>query len=143
MSTTSITPTEYSIHPSHVAYELPAHELQDLLPAPPIDRDRLVEQCVESLDFALTLLAEFERTSPSRLDAFDTALAEHNHAAIAFNAHGLKGVAGILAADALMETCLNLESTTSDADWNQTCDLIQQLRHEMQRAIDYIPNLKR
>ena len=112
-----------------------------MLLAPPIDRDWLLEQCVDNLDFALTLLNEFEKSSPARLDAFDAALAAHNHAAIADQAHALKGVAGILAANSLMQVCANLESTAADADWNHTRDLIRQLRHELQRMLDFIPHI--
>ena len=139
---TTITPTECSIDASHHAYELSAREIRDLLPAPPIDRDRLLEQCLGNVDFALMMLDEFAKTSPSRLEGFDTALAEHNHATIASKAHALKGTAGVLAANTLMETCSNLESFAKDEDWNLTRDLVQQLHHEMQRAIDFIPNIR-
>lgn len=142
MTAITTIPTARAIHPSPGTYELPARDLQDLQSAPPIDRNQLLEQCVNNWNFALMLLDEFKKTSPSRLDAFDAALVERNHAAISAKAHGLKGVAGILAANNLMEICSNLESTTSHADWDQTRDLIQQLHHEMQRTIDDIPNIR-
>lgn len=143
MSATTIIPNEGSIQTSHHAYELLAGDFQDLLSAPPIDRDRLLDQCLGNVDFALMLLDEFAKTSPSRLDGFDVALAEHNHATIATKAHALRGTAGILAADALMETCSNLESfAKKNADWDLTGHLVQQLHAEIQRAIDFIPTIR-
>lgn len=142
MSAIALPTTKCPIQPSHQAFELAPHDLQDLLPTPAIDRDRLLEQCLSNLDFALMLLSEFENSSQSRLDAFDAALAERNHAAIASKAHALRGVAGILAADTLMETCSKLESASKNADWGQTHDLTQQLHYEMQRTIDFIPIIR-
>ncbi len=142
MNAITVASTAYSSHSPHRATELPAHEFQELLSAPPIDRDRLLERCMNNVDFALTLLDAFEATSPARLAAFDAALAEHDCAAIASEAHGFKGVVSVLAGNALRQICLNLETATKDADWNQTRDLVQQLRHEVQRLIDFIPNIR-
>lgn len=108
----------------------------------PIDRDCLLEQCLDSLSFALQMLDDFASTSPSRLVAFDAALAELNGAAIATQAHSFKGVAGVLAANALSEICSSLESAAKVDDWDQTRDLIQQLHQEAQRAIDFIPSIR-
>ena len=142
MNAISVNPTECSTHPSYRAFELPARDFQGLLPAPPIDRDRLLERCLNNLGFALTLLDEFEKTSQSSLDAFATALVEGDHATISAKAHGLKGVAGVLTANTLMQICSNLESAAKDADWNQTRDLTLQLNHEMRRIVDFIPNIR-
>lgn len=39
-----------------------------------------------------------------------------------------------------METCSNLETLAKqEADWNLTRILVQQLHHELQRAIDFVP----
>ena len=139
MNAITATPAECS---SHRAFELPEHDFQELLPAPPIDRDRLLERCLNNWDFALTLLDAFETTSPARLAAFDAALAEHDHAAIASAAHGFKGVVGVLGGNAMTQICLNLESASKDADWNQTRELIPQLHCEVRRMIDFIPNIR-
>ena len=91
----------------------------------PIDRAGLLEQCLDSLSFALQMLDEFATTSPSRLAAFDAALVERDGDAIATQAHAFKGVAGVLAANTLSGTCERLESAAKVEDWNQTRDLIQ------------------
>lgn len=143
MSATANIPNQGSMQASHHGYELPTRDIQDLLLTPPIDHARLLDQCLGNVDFALMLLDEFAKTSPSRLDGFDVALAERNHATIATKAHALRGTAGILAANALMETCSNLEShAKQEADWNLTRTLVQQLHHEIQRAIDFIPVIR-
>lgn len=141
MSILANSPTNNSIPGSHHAAELPASHLRDLLPAPPIDRDRLLELCLDNVEFALVLLQEFETTSQLRLDGFSTALAQQDSAAIVFKAHAFKGVVSILAADALMATCVNLEAAAKTADWDKTRALVQHLHHEMQRAINFIPNI--
>lgn len=134
--------TEDTTRSSHRAFELAAHELQELLPAPPIDRDQLCDRCLGNLDFGLMLLDEFEKEHQSRLDALDAALAERRQDDIASQAHALKGVAAVLAANTLMKTCANLESAAKNTDWDQTHALIQHLHHEMRRTIEFIPNIQ-
>ena len=94
------------------------------------------------MDFALLLLDEFEATSQSRLDAFHVAMAAHDHETLAAKAHALRGVAGILAAQTLMEHCANLEFAAAHADWNRTSELIPQLHAELQRTIEFIPTVR-
>lgn len=142
MNVTINTLTEGSIRSLHPGCELPEDAFQELLSSPPIDRDELFERCLGNLDFALTLLHEFVTTSQSRIEAFDTAMKEGNQVTLSAKAHCLKGVASVLAAHRLVAICSNLESTTSQSDWTQTGDLIQQLHHEMQRMIQFIPMIR-
>lgn len=135
-------PAEALLQEINDLLESPAIDSRDRLPAPPFDRVRLLERCLDNLEFALVLLDEFETTSESRLSGFRTALAEQDRGAIAFKAHALKGVVGILAADALKATCSRLEAAANAADWDKTRDLIQQLEQEMQEAIDFIPHIR-
>ena len=142
MSATHFAPTETSHHSTQHAFEVPAQGLGDVCPVPPIERDRLLERCLNNVDFALMLLGEFEKEHQTRLDALRTALAEKCNTAIASQAHALKGVAGVLAASTLMTTCAVLESAAHQADWDQIREQIEQLHHEMQRAIEFIPNIR-
>ncbi len=142
MTAITTIPTERTIHPPPATYELPVSDLQDLLLAPPINRDQLLEQCLNNVDFALLLLDEFAKTTQSRLEEVDTALAEGNYTGIASKAHALKGVAGILAARHLVEICATLESTASGAVRSQTAGLLKQLHHECQRLIAFIPTVQ-
>lgn len=136
-------PTEFSITRSHPIDELSAHDCSDKFLTPPIDGDRLLERCMGNLNSARTLLDEFEATSRSCLDVLDAGLAESNYAAISAKAHSLKGVAGILIANTLKDLSSKLESAAKDADGNRTRDLIQQLRHEIQRTLDFIPSIRK
>lgn len=142
MSALAITSVADSIESLHLGYELPASDLRDLLPASPVDRERLLDQCLSSMSFALMMLEEFTKSSPARLAAFDAALANHNFVAIASQAHALKGVAGILAADTLLQSCSQLESAAKSDDKPETHALVQRLHHEVQRVIDFIPTLQ-
>jgi len=134
--------TESAIHESRRDMELPAEQLLDLSAAPPIDRDQLLKQCLCDSDFALSVLNEFSQSSSTRLQAFDVALSQNNHEAIYRLAHGLKGVAAALAFPNLIEICSNLQSTKSCVNWNQTVDLIHQLRREVERVIEFIPTIQ-
>ena len=142
MRDVNVAPTECSVTPSRPVDELFPHDSLGQLSAPPIDGDRLVERCFGNLNCIRTLLDEFVATSQSCLDALDAGLAEGNYAAISAKAHGLKGVAGILIANTLKETCSNLESAAKDGDRNRTRDLIQQLHHEIDRTLDFIPRFR-
>lgn len=142
MTTITLPALKQALPSSHGGNQLSARELEDLCRTPPIDRERLLDQCVNNIDFALQLLDEFAKTSPSRLAGIEAALADHNQVAIASQAHALLGVAAILAADALVETCSHLESAAKNGDWDQARDLIEQLHHQMQRTIDGIPNIQ-
>lgn len=121
-------------------FELPDHDLDALRSAPPIDHARLLRQCCNDKSFVLMMLDEFAKTSQSRLDAFDAALADHDQVAIASHAHALLGVAGILGAGALTEICSNLQSAVSNADnIGLIGELIRQLHDEVGRIIEYRP----
>lgn len=132
-------PTEVS---SPSVFQLPAQDLQDLAANSPIDYRALREQCLNNLDFACMLLDEFEQTSESRLASFDAALAKGDPTEIASQAHGLRGVAGILGARDLMEVCATLEASAKSQAWPQIDQLVRQLHQEMQRTINFIPNIR-
>lgn len=142
MSITTVATSEPAEHLSSEAYQLPAQDLQDLAANSPIDYRVLREQCLNNLDFALMLLDEFEQTSESRLASFDDALAKSDPKEIASQAHGLRGVAGVLGARDLMEVCSALEATAKRNEWPQINALVQQLQNEMRRAINFIPRIR-
>lgn len=142
MSTCFEFANECSDPTSDTAFELSTNDLQDLVSASPIDRDQLLDRCLGNVNFALMLLEEFEKTSPSRLADLDAALTNSNLAAICSQAHGLKGVAGILAANQLMEDCANLEASANDSDMTQTCQWIQKLHEGIRQVNDFIDHFR-
>jgi HPt (histidine-containing phosphotransfer) domain-containing protein len=127
---------------SHDVYEIPEREFQELLHAPPIDRERYLQLCCGSQDFARQMLDEFEQTSGDRIEDFRAALHSRDRAGLASKAHALKGLAGYLAADTLAHTCSELESAAPHADWNQIHGLIDQLTHELNRVRAFIVRLR-
>jgi HPt (histidine-containing phosphotransfer) domain-containing protein len=142
MSSIAVSETSSADVSSPNAYQLPDQDLQDLTANSPIDYGALREQCLNNLDFAFMLLDEFEQTSESRLASFDAALAKGDPTEIASQAHGLRGVAGILGARDLMEVCATLEANARSQAWPQIDQLVRQLHQEMQRAINFIPRIR-
>jgi Amt family ammonium transporter len=110
--------------------------------APPIEMRLLTDQCLGNLQFALTLLAEFEKTARERMTAIEEYAAQGNLAKVAQVAHALAGVAAILASSQLSETAVALQSAAEQDDAAQTQDLIAQLRAATDRVLDYIPQFK-
>jgi HPt (histidine-containing phosphotransfer) domain-containing protein len=108
----------------------------------PIDVPALFKQCMGNMSFALALLEEFERTGYERLEEFAVQAANGDLTATADLAHGLIGVAGVLAAKTLRELSAKIESVARAGDAMRTRELVSQLRDEMQRCLDYIPDIR-
>ena len=142
MNTSTFHPAIGVRAPSDNSQELPAQDLDDLLPTTPINRDMFFKQCMGNVSFAAALLEEFQKSSQSRLDAFNTALRDRNSTAIASEAHALKGIAGILTANVLAETCCNMELAVADGDWEYLHNLAHKLFREVRQIIDLIPTIR-
>lgn len=136
------TPIQSSIHSLQSACEVPEDDGLSLISTPPIDHIQLLEQCVDSVDFALTMLSEFEMTAQSCVDSMTCAQTERDFVKLASDAHAFRGVAGILAAMTLMELCAELETAAENADWDTSCNLIPQIQIEVQRTIRFIPTIR-
>lgn len=124
------------------SFTLPAKDLRELTAGPPIDVAVLTEQCLGNLSFALTLLEEFEKTGLQRVDAIEAQTKRNNLVLVAELTHSLKGVVGILGADALWKITSTLQSAAQDENLVHTFALIPQLRLEMKRVLDYIPSIR-
>ena len=117
-------------------------ELENQLLDPPIDRPRLLDQCMDNLDFAIMLLEDFANSSQARLNDFDAVLSDRNFPEIATKAHALRGTSSILAIVTVPKICSDLEVAARKKNEEQTLELIQQLRSEVQRVNDFIPNIR-
>lgn len=124
------------------AFALPNKDLRELINLPPIDVRLLTEQCLGNLSFAITLLDEFEKTAQERVEAIESHAAKGNFAMVGELAHSLKGVVGILGADALWDTSSALQAAAHDENVTRAKGLIPQLRQEMKRVLDYIPTIR-
>jgi HPt (histidine-containing phosphotransfer) domain-containing protein len=122
-------------------FALSAADLEDLLNTPPIDHRLLLENCLGKPTFAISLLEEFGRTAAGRLAEFEDQLRQGNLAAIAALSHALRGVVDILCASTLRTITVDIEAACHAADHMQVQQWIQQLRNEVQRMQQQIPEL--
>ena len=137
-----------SPHPAELSrsappFQLPADDLRELTAtAAPIDVYALTDQCLDDLDFGLTLLEEFAKTAHDRVDALANQVTQGNLDEVAAMAHGLKGVVAMLAMHGLFDVLINMESAIHDEDLAPLQSLVLELRHKMQRVLDYIPTVR-
>jgi two-component system, sensor histidine kinase and response regulator len=109
---------------------------------PRIAYKALVKHCMDDVDFALELLGEFEKRLAERVDEIGRHAREGNLTAIAAAAHGLKGVAATVTAEPVRALAAKLESSGKAGDLSELASLVDQLRHEAQRCLRYIPELR-
>lgn len=113
---------------------------------PPINAQRLLENCMGKPMFAISLLEEFAETASSRLAEFELPSNQDNIHTLCESAHSLKGVAGILAAAKLHETSLNLEMACRNSEPNlesvlrPLCIELQRVKHEIPRLCALLVN---
>ena len=124
------------------AADPPSSPLRPDGPAP-IDRDVLLAHCMEDPEFASSLLSDFAEDLPKRLQQ----LAEHVHQgdvkAAAEVAHSLKGSAGILAATAVRAIAAEIEAAGKAGDLASMTLLVDRLRDEIQRCLNFIPEVQK
>ena len=124
---------------SESSFVLPQTELRDLLTQAPLDVPALTAHCMGNLDFGLKLLEEFQKDALDRVETIDREVMLGNLNAVGEMAHSLKGVAAILAANSLRDVSIALQSAAQEGDVSRLQNLVQQLRGEMRRLLDYIP----
>ncbi len=137
-----VSESDSSVRPAPIANQLRESEGDEYRPVSAIDSEQLMRQCVGNLKFAISLLTVFEETSELRRTKFDAALIEGRNDVIAHEAHALKGVAGILAANQLTDLCVELQTAAEVVDWRRIRNLIETLHHEIQRVIHSIPEIR-
>jgi HPt (histidine-containing phosphotransfer) domain-containing protein len=123
------------------SFALPPADLHALLKRPPIDYSGLLEQSLRKPAFAISLLEAFASTGQDRIIQMEQHLAHGNLDALAEGAHALKGVAGVLAAQAMADFSAALEMAGRESDVARVQLLVPQLRQEIQRVLDDIPRL--
>ena len=115
---------------------------QWLATPPAIDVHKLKEQCLDNLAFAVQLLDEFQKDASERVDAIALEIAQDDVDAVEKMAHGLKGVAGMLAMPTLAKFFAELESAASGDELEHLKSIVPDLRDELQRALDQIPAIR-
>jgi PAS domain S-box-containing protein len=108
----------------------------------PLDRDALLARCMGNLEFAQSLLADFESDLPAKVERIDRHLRQHDAAAVSDSAHSLKGAAGFMAAEPLQTLAAAMEAAGKAGDMAEAAALNDRLSSEARRCLQYIPELR-
>lgn len=76
----------------------------------PLDFDDLLNRCLGEVDFARRILSDFLKTTRPLLDEIGNALFDSAEEKAAFQVHRLKGTAGLVAANSLLDSLVELET---------------------------------
>ena len=96
---------------------------------PPLDFDDLLNRCLGEVDFARRILSDFLKTTRPLLDEIGSALFNSAEEKAAFQVHRLKGTAGLVAANSLLDSLVELETLlrrTSDTTHAQISGCLTQ-----------------
>jgi PAS domain S-box-containing protein len=109
----------------------------------PIDRGALLARCMGNLEFAQSLLSDFERDLPERVQQIAQRIHQGDARATAESAHALKGAAGTVTAEPLRTLAAEIEAAGKAGDLPQVASLVNQLCAETQRCLRFIPEIKK
>jgi Amt family ammonium transporter len=110
--------------------------------SPPINSDAFLARCMGSLEFARSLLADFEDELPGYVEQIAEHVYQGNAPAAAESAHALKGAAGTVTAEPLRALAAEIEAAGKAGDLTQVASLADQLRAEAQRCLRFIPEIQ-
>ena len=108
---------------------------------PPLRWDVLRERCQGDIAFCRQLLQAFSERVADQLTAVEQAAKDGDAVALARKAHAAKSVAGTLAADAICRGAAELEHLGRHADLSAADLALERFRREVQRCLEYIPQL--
>lgn len=108
----------------------------------PINAPPLLEICGGSVALACELLDELEATGFQYVERIHKSVSERDMVATADASHSLKGVAGILCAEEIRKLADEIELAGRSSDSNRIEFHVSQLAAEMQRCVDYLPELR-
>lgn len=114
----------------------------ELIGSAPINAESLLKRCMGKLDFAISLLEDFESTAQERVEEIRKNSEEQNADGMALAAHSLKGVAGIVCATSLQHLSAKIEHVCHAVNLEGVEPLIQELSIEMKRFFDSLPQLR-
>ncbi len=104
----------------------------------PIDLGRLNELTAGDAEFAHELASTFVASGEQVLTEIDAAIAAFDRSALSRAAHKLKGASANVHANALCTLALSLESQAAQLDQPSLKQLIADLRHEFERAAEFL-----
>jgi signal transduction histidine kinase/CheY-like chemotaxis protein/HPt (histidine-containing phosphotransfer) domain-containing protein len=107
-----------------------------------IDSQALIARCMGNFAFALSLLDDFEKTVPQRLDAIGQFATSKRSVELEEAAHALKGTAGILAAEPLRKLAAKIEEAGRSSDFSAIDSLVESLRSEVSLCLKFVQLLR-
>jgi Amt family ammonium transporter len=110
--------------------------------APPFAIDTLLKQCMGSVATAARILELFEKQAVANHAAIARSVESGDAAKAADVAHALKGASAILSAECVRRVAADLERMGRAADLSGAANLVEQLKDEIQRCLDYAPVAK-
>lgn len=133
-------------HEAQPPFALACSEINELvnqgsLP-PAINWSALIDRCSGNAAFALRALKVFESTGQERLNDIQRSVADADFDRIAWFAHALAGIAGMLDAERLCDLAVELDASAHARDLTRATQLADQLQSEMQRCLSEIPNIR-
>ncbi|HEX7114617.1 MAG TPA: PAS domain-containing protein [Steroidobacter sp.] len=114
-----------------------SHVQADRTPAP-VDLARLNELTGGDAEFASELITTFTASGTQVLDEIAQALAAFDRPGLSRAAHKLKGASANVYADRLRGLCESLESQAAQVDQPRLHELIEQVRSEFARAVQFL-----
>ena len=85
----------------------------------------------------MKLLGKFQDKAAADLQALERHVKDVDGQKIAFVAHGLKGAAANLSAEALRQAASDLEQAGRAADFSRVESCLEAVRREVRRCLDY------
>jgi diguanylate cyclase (GGDEF)-like protein len=116
----------------------PAAQSAPAAPQPPIDLAGVLKRCGGDTVFASGLLERFVAQAPSEADAIDTAISLGEIERLRLSAHSLKSMAAYVGAQEVSEIARQIEALAKQGQPKKAAALINPLRAEMRRAIQWI-----
>lgn len=102
----------------------------------PLEFERLVERCNNSIDVAMRLIEIFDEELTGCMSELDFAFENELVDQVASSAHTIKGAAGMATAESISKAAANVEAAGKIRD----LDLLQQLYPELQDQIQHFRN---
>ena len=145
MSMTSITEPRTPSTSQANTFSLPKSDIADLLrsssSSTPLDDQVLLEGCAGSTDFLMLILGTFQSNAESCVDEIDRHVQAGDSDAVAEAAGMLKATAEGVSADSLRALAATLEQFCGLMDHETQIRVVERLREETNRCLEYIPLL--
>ena len=108
----------------------------------PIDAETLAVHCMDDLALMERLLVRFQADGPERLKDIERHVAAGEATAVTASAHALKGMSAMLAAEGVRSLAADVETLARAGTLEDLEDVVGELRAELQRCIEYVPEIR-